>query len=106
MGGSSNNISMDNKATGQDREYWLNCLAEYELALEEEFVMQEGKGFNDNMIQMLKFEIERMYKTTSLERSDITSIVGAVANDYDGQVAIVPATKRGMSNTTTSSGSW
>ncbi len=46
-----------------------------------------------------------MYKTTSLERSNITSIVGAVANDYDGQVAIVPATKRGMSNTTVSSGS-
>ena len=46
-----------------------------------------------------------MYKTTSLERSNITSIVGAVANDYEAQVAIVPATKRGMSNTTVSSGS-
>ena len=46
-----------------------------------------------------------MYKTTSLERTDIQSIVGAIANDYDGQVAIVPASKRGMSNVTTSSGS-
>tara|TARA_R110002126_G_C10457647_1_gene500057 strand:+ start:439 stop:2178 length:1740 start_codon:yes stop_codon:yes gene_type:complete len=46
-----------------------------------------------------------MYKTVSLERADIQSIVGAAANDYDGQVAIVPVTKRGMSNTTVSSGS-
>lgn len=53
---------MENKATGQDREYWLNCLAEYELALQEEFLMQEGKGFNDNMIQMLKFEINECIK--------------------------------------------
>ena len=46
-----------------------------------------------------------MYKTVSLERADIQSIVGAAANDYDGQAAIVPVTKRGMSNTTVSSGS-
>ena len=46
-----------------------------------------------------------MYKTVSLERADIQSIVGAAANDYAGQVAIVPVTKRGMSNTTVSSGS-
>ena len=46
-----------------------------------------------------------MYKTVSLERSDINSIVGAIANDYSGQVAIVPVTKRGMSNTTVSSSS-
>jgi len=46
-----------------------------------------------------------MYKTISLERSDINSIVGAITNDYLGQVAIVPVTKRGMSNTTVSSGS-
>ena len=46
-----------------------------------------------------------MYKTVSLERSDIHTIVGAMANDYSGQVAIVPAAKRGMSNTTTSSSS-
>lgn len=41
-----------------------------------------------------------MYKTTSLERSNIISIVGAIANDYESQVAIVPAAKRGMNNTT------
>jgi hypothetical protein len=46
-----------------------------------------------------------MYKTSSLERSHINSIVGAITNDYQGQVAIVPVTKRGMSNTTVSSGS-
>jgi len=46
-----------------------------------------------------------MYKTVSLERADIKSIVGCAANDYAGQVAIVPVTKRGMSNTTVSSGS-
>ena len=43
---------------GTDREYWLNCLAEYEEALEAEFNMQPGYGFDDNMIQLLKFEIE------------------------------------------------
>ena len=44
-----------------------------------------------------------MYKTTSLERADINSIIGCAANDYAGQIAIVPVTKRGMSNVTTSS---
>lgn len=42
-----------------DREYWLNCLAEYELALQEEFLMQPGYGFNNTMIQLLKFEIDQ-----------------------------------------------
>ena len=46
-----------------------------------------------------------MFKTTSLERADIKRIVGAAANAYGGQYAIVPVTKRGMSNVTTSSGS-
>ena len=45
-----------------------------------------------------------MYKTVNLERADIQSIVGCAANDYSGQVAIVPVPKRGMSNTTVSSG--
>ena len=45
-----------------------------------------------------------MYKTVNLERADIQSIVGCAANDYAGQVAIVPVTKRGMSNTTVNSG--
>jgi hypothetical protein len=45
-----------------------------------------------------------MYKTLSLERADIQSVVGCAANDYQGQVAVVPVTKRGMSNTTVSSG--
>ena len=39
-----------------------------------------------------------MIKKGSLTRSNIKSIVGAVANDYDGQVAIVPAFRRGISN--------
>ena len=42
-----------------------------------------------------------MYKTVSLERADIQSITGCAANDYAGQVAIVPVPKRGMSNVTT-----
>ena len=46
-----------------------------------------------------------MYKSTSLERANISSIVGCAANDYSGQVAIVPVTKRGISNTTHSSSS-
>jgi hypothetical protein len=46
-----------------------------------------------------------MYKSTSLERGDIQSIIGCAANDYAGQVAIVPVTKRGLSNVTTNSGS-
>lgn len=45
-----------------------------------------------------------MIKNQTLLRGNIISIVGAIANDYDGQKAIVPAWKRGMSNTTTSSG--
>lgn len=54
---------MAKKGTGtSDREYWLNCLAEYELALEEEFQMEAGYGFNDEMIQLLKFEIEECLK--------------------------------------------
>ena len=46
-----------------------------------------------------------MYKSVSLERADIQSIVGCAVSDYGGQIAIVPVPKRGMSNTTTSSGS-
>jgi len=48
----------------ESREYWLNCLAEYELALEQEFAMDPiaPKGFNDDMIQLLKFEIEECTK--------------------------------------------
>ena len=53
---------MSNKTTGENKEYWLNCLSEYEEALKEEFLMQEGKGFNDNMIQLLKFEINECIK--------------------------------------------
>ena len=53
---------MEKMEPGTDREYWLNCLAEYELALEEEFQMQAGYGFNDEMIQLLKFEIEECLK--------------------------------------------
>ena len=45
-----------------------------------------------------------MYKTTSLKKQDITSIVGAAANEYNGQYAIVPISKRGLSNVTTNSG--
>ena len=42
------------------QEYWLNCLAEFELALQQEMDMANvaPKGFNDNMIQLLKLEIE------------------------------------------------
>ena len=47
---------------GTDREYWLNCLAEYKLALQEEFLMQPGYGFDDNIIQLLKFEIDECIK--------------------------------------------
>lgn len=62
MGRSSNIIIMAGTEPGTDREYWLNCLAEYELALEEEFQMEAGYGFNDEMIQLLKFEIEECLK--------------------------------------------
>jgi len=46
------------------REYWLNCLAFYEVALQEEFDMAyiAPIGFNDNMIQLLKFEIDECIK--------------------------------------------
>ena len=44
-------------------------------------------------------------KCDTLTRSTISSIVGAVFGEYGGQSAIVPAWKRGMSNTTTSSSS-
>ena len=57
MGRNSNILDME-----ETREYWLNCLAEYEEALEQEFLMKEGKGFNDNMIQLLKFEINECIK--------------------------------------------
>lgn len=43
-------------------------------------------------------------RTSSLRPSKITSIVGAAANCFSGQVNIVPQWKRGMSNATTSSG--
>ena len=46
-----------------------------------------------------------MFTATSLERSKILEIIGAAANDYGGQVAIVPVQKRGMSNVHVSSGS-
>lgn len=46
-----------------------------------------------------------MIKTSELSRSNIQRIVGAVANDYEGQRAIVPQWKRGMSNTIVNSGS-
>ena len=46
-----------------------------------------------------------MFKATSVSKSDIKSIVGCASNNYSGQVAIVPVTKRGMSNVTVSSGS-
>ena len=46
------------------REYWLNCLAQFEEDLEREFAMQTiaPAGFNDNMIQLLKFEIDECIK--------------------------------------------
>ena len=44
----------------ETREYWEKCLAEFELALESEMEMADNapKGFNDNTIQLLKFEIK------------------------------------------------
>lgn len=41
-----------------------------------------------------------MIKSQELSRSNIISIIGAVANDYDGQRSIVPQFKWGMSNRT------
>ena len=46
-----------------------------------------------------------MFKAAYLNRSDIKEVIGCAANDYGGQVAIVPVQKRGMSNLTVSSGS-
>ena len=46
-----------------------------------------------------------MITVDELARSNIISITGAIANDYGGQRCIVPAFKRGYSNTTTNSGS-
>ena len=61
MGRDSNILNMD-AIIKDSQEYWLNCLAEYELALEEEFLMQPGYGFDDNIIQLLKFEINECIK--------------------------------------------
>ena len=46
-----------------------------------------------------------MFKATSVSKSNIKTIIGCASNNYSGQVAIVPVTKRGMSNVTVSSGS-
>lgn len=46
-----------------------------------------------------------MFKATSITRSNIISITGALMNDYRGQNAIVPVWKRGMSNCIINSGS-
>ena len=46
-----------------------------------------------------------MIKSHGLERANITSITGAIASDYQGQFAVIPAWKRGMSNLTTSASS-
>jgi hypothetical protein len=47
---------------GTDREYWLNCLAEYEEALQSEQEMERQGIGSDNMIRLLKFEIEECIK--------------------------------------------
>ena len=62
--GRNSNIIIMSIILEDSREYWLNCLAEYELALQEEFAMQTiaPAGFNDNMIQLLKFEINECIK--------------------------------------------
>lgn len=39
-----------------------------------------------------------MIYRSELTRSNIQTIIGAVANDYDGQRAVIPQWKRGMSN--------
>ncbi len=46
-----------------------------------------------------------MFKAVNVSKSNIKSIIGCASNNYSGQVAIVPVTKRGMSNVTVSSGS-
>lgn len=40
-----------------------------------------------------------MFKTSTLSRANIETIIGCVMNEYDGQQCIVPAWRRGMSNT-------
>jgi hypothetical protein len=44
-------------------------------------------------------------KTQALTRDQVSSITGAMMNDYQGQQALVPQFKRGLSNTTTNSAS-
>ena len=63
MGGNSNNIDMS-VIIEDSREYWEACLVEFEEDLQREFAMQTiaPDGFNDNMIQLLKFEIEECIK--------------------------------------------
>lgn len=46
-----------------------------------------------------------MIKTKALDRTVIDNIQGCLISDYEGQQAIIPAWKRGMSNTVTSSSS-
>ena len=46
-----------------------------------------------------------MIYRSELTRSNIQTIIGAVANDYDGQRAVIPQWKRGMSNCIVNSGS-
>jgi hypothetical protein len=47
-----------------DRQYWLDCLAEFEEALAEELNMVNvaPAGSNDSMIKMLQFEIQECLK--------------------------------------------
>jgi len=63
LGRNSNILNMD-AIIKDSQEYWLNCLAEYELALQAEMNMANiaPKGFNDDMIQLLKFEINECIK--------------------------------------------
>jgi len=63
LGGNSNNIDMS-VIIEDSREYWEACLVEFEEDLQREFAMQTiaPDGFNDNMIQLLKFEIEECIK--------------------------------------------
>ena len=47
-----------------DRQYWLDCLAEFEEALAEELNMVNvaPAGSNDSMIKMLQIEIQECLK--------------------------------------------
>jgi|TARA_R110002072_G_scaffold37435_4_gene109533 hypothetical protein len=47
-----------------DRQYWLDCLAEFEEALAEEknMVNVAPAGTNDSMMKILQFEIEECLK--------------------------------------------